>query len=264
MKPRLALLALAVVLAAPVADARPRTPGLRLALAYDGVLLVKVLDMKIEQQIGEDDFAATARLRSAGVLSVFKKIDVTARAMGRFEGETARPAAFDHVNQDGKLNRRVAVRWGGADVATSAAPAYHHMGEPPPTPAQKIAAADPLTQLTRLALAAPDKGPCGRSARFFDGRQLYQVDFGAPAPRTPGRREAALGLEGPIACTLTFNEIAGFDAKPPEKKNQGLNRPMSIEFARLPGDGPWAVTTVRGKTPLGEARIELTSAQISG
>jgi hypothetical protein len=264
MTARLALAALAASLAFPAAAVpmeRPKALGSGLVLAYDGVVLVKVLDIRVEQRFGDDAFTATARLKSHGVLSVFKKMDVSANAAGRLEGFTANPAAFDHVNQDGKENRRVKVRWGAADVSAAIAPAYRSMGDPAPTPAQKVAAADPLTQLTRFALSASETGPCGRTTRFFDGRQLYQVEFGPPEPRVPRPREQGLGFQGAIGCSLTFNEIAGFDRKPPEKKNQGLRQPMRIEFAKASNQA-WVVTAVRGRTPLGEAKIELVSAQV--
>jgi len=256
---RLILASLALLAVVPAAKAVPVTPraaGTTLALAYEGVLLVKVLDMRIEQRIGGEDYSATARLKSHGVLWLFKRINVTATAAGRFDGAIPRPSAFDHTNADGEENRRVKVRWTAEDVTTAAAPAYNGPGDPAPTPAQKLTAADPLTQLTRLALASSDKGPCATSARFFDGRQLYQVDFGAPSPRPATAREQTLGLKNPIACTLAYNEVAGFDAGKP--KNQGLTRPMRIEFATAGQDGPWVVTAVRGKTPLGEARVEIT------
>jgi len=139
-----------------------------------------------------------------------------------------------------------------------------NLGDPPANRAQKLAAADPLTQMVRISASAVQGGPCRDGESFFDGRQLYEVDFGPAQTRTLSPREARLGLVQPVTCRLTFNEVAGFDGKPPEKKNQGLNRPMNADFARLGIGGPWIVSAVRGSTPLGEARIEVQSARTAG
>lgn len=230
---------------------------MKLAMAYDGVLLVKVLDLRIDQQVSPTAFAAHASLKSLGVLSMFKKIDVTAAAEGRVQGAEARPATFNHVNLDGQFNRRVRVNWSGADVTTWTSVAYPTQGDPAPTRSQKLAAADPLTELTRIALAPIGKAPCGEDTQLFDGRQLYRLDFAVARPRALSERERRLGLTTPVRCALTFTELAGFDPKPPQKKNQGLGQPLSIEFARAGDHGPWVVAAVRGQTPLGEARIEI-------
>jgi len=241
---------------APSAEgALPTDGAVNLAADYDGVLVVKVLDMSIEQKVAGDDFSAQARLRSHGVLSVFKKIDVAAQSRGAIGRRGPRPAAFNHINKDGKFNRQVQVNWTGEAVTTDAKPAYPDMGAPAATPAQKLAAADPLTQLTRLAIQ--QASPCTAPMQFFDGRQLYEVTFSQPAPRALTDREQVLGLQRPIRCALAFREVAGFDPKPPARKNQGLRGPISIDFARASDQGPWIVCAIRGKTPLGEARIEL-------
>ena len=264
MKPLAPLAAFSLTVSALGLAATPAIPAERpcprpasLSLAYDGILVVKVLNMTIDQQITPDHFAADAALKTSGVLALFKRIDVHAKSHGAVEGGEYKPAAFEHVNLDGHDNRHVQVRWTGGDVTTNASPAFPDYGAPPANRTQKLAAADPLTQLARIAATPVGDDPCRNTARFFDGRQLYDVAFGAPASRSPGARESAMGLTSPVACALTFNEVAGFDAKSADKKNQGLNRPMTIEFARLPDNGVWVITAVRGKTPLGEARIEL-------
>jgi len=266
MKAALALSLAAAVLATP--QTAPSAEGhdpiaegtVALSASYDGVLVVKVLDLAIEQQVSDDSFTANARLKSHGVLSVFKKIDVAADARGAVDQRGPRPAAFNHVNNDGKANRRVRVNWTGASVTTEARPAYPDMGAPPATSAQKLAAADPLTQLTRLAIQSGI--PCTTPTRFFDGRQLYEVEFSQVTMRAPTAREQALGLGTPVRCALAFREVAGFDAKPPGRGNQGLKGPITIDFARTPQQGPWIVYAVRGQTPLGEARIELKTLTV--
>lgn len=250
--------AVGLALSSPLAaGAEESASGRDLTLTYDGVLLVKVLDMQLREQLQPGGFTAQARLKSYGVLALFKRIDVEASASGRLQEGRAQPALFRHINRDGE-NRSVEVRWTGADVATKVSIPYYSVGDPAPTREQKLAAADPLTQLARIALTAPGRSPCEGQRSFFDGRQLYRLDFEAPTAREAAPREAQLGLVQPIRCRFTFTEVAGFDPKPAGKQNMGLGHtPLTMDLARVGEGGPWLIAAVRGKTPLGEAKIQL-------
>lgn len=254
------LAALALVLAPGVSSAE--TPaGFRLVLDYDGALVIKVLDIRIEQAVTADRFISSARMKSYGVLSLFKRLDVKAQSVGRLRGDRPLPAQFRHSNMDGVVNRSVEVVWREGEVATRATPGYPTPGDPAPTRAQKLGASDPLTELLRIAMPAPGAGPCGRTARMFDGRQLYAVEFSAAAAKAITARERAMGLADGVRCGLTFTEVAGFDAKPGRARNQGLRGPLSIDFARAGAEGPWVITGLRGKTPLGDATVTIRSAR---
>jgi len=248
--------ALAASLVSP-AIAQPRQGGDTLTLAYDGVLVIKVFDMQVQQRLQPAAFQASARLKSYGVLSLFKKIDVEAAAEGRMERGAPQPALFRHANHDGEANRAVEVRWTADDVKTHISVPYPTIGDPLPTLEQKLAAADPLTQLTRIALTSPGDAPCRQALSFFDGREVYRLNFSAPQPREASSQERAMGLTHPIRCAFTFTEVAGFDRKPAGKQNQGLGQPLSIDLAQLASDGRWVIAAVRGRTPLGEAKVQL-------
>lgn len=254
MKAATTLCALALLLSTQAQAAEPY----RLVASYDGTLLVKVLDIELEQAVTPQGFTAGARMKSFGVLSLFKRLDVRATSRGRLDDAEPTPGRFSHVNLDRVFNREVEVRWNATDVSTSALPAYPSLGSPAPTKAQKLAATDPLTHMVRLALQQGDR-PCAGKTTLFDGRQLYAVDLSNPQPREPTTREKALGLATPVRCKLVFTEVAGFDAKPATKKNQGLAAPLAIDFARVGANGPWVLAQVRGKTPLGDATIEIRS-----
>jgi hypothetical protein len=260
--PRRLLAALAMIPAlalahGPSAEPAPMAEGaLKLRATYDGVLLVKVLDMSIEQQVSPTAFETHATLKSSGLLALFKKIDVQAGSEGRIVAAQPQPSAFSHVNNDGQYNRQVRVNWSAADVATWTSVAYPSPGDPAPTRNQKLAAADPLTALVRIALAPAGKAPCANDSLLFDGRQLYRLRFGEARPRPLSEHEQRLGLTGGVRCALTFSEVAGFDRKAPDKKNMGLgDTPVSLDLARTAETGPWVITALRGHTPLGEARI---------
>lgn len=253
----LAMLPLLAAAQAPSAEPAPMPEGaMKLRVTYDGVLLVKVLDMSIDQEISPAGFEAHASLKSSGLLALFKKIDVQAGSEGRIVAAQPQPSAFSHINNDGQYNRRVRVNWTPADVATWTSVAYPSPGDPAPTRSQKLAATDPLTALTRIAMSPAGKAPCASDSLLFDGRQLYRLRFGDPRARPLSDHERRLGLTGAVRCALTFNEIAGFDRKAPDKKNMGLgDTPVTIDLARTTETGPWVITALRGHTPLGEARI---------
>lgn len=153
---------------------------------------------------------------------------------------------------------------GGLTRSTRAAPVYSSLGDPAPTKVQKLAAADPLTELVRIAISASKGQPCRATATLFDGRQLYAIEFSAPEPRALSPRERSFGLETGLRCSLKFSEVAGFDAKPAQKRNQGLKGPLTIDFARVGVEGPWIISGVRGRTPLGDATIAVRALRIDG
>ena len=116
----------------------------------------------------------------------------------------------------------------------------------------------------RLTLGGSREKSCGRSYLFFDGKQLYALDFGPASDATLNAREQRLGLTSPFRCEVRYREVAGFRKKPPNKKNQGLNHLIELEFARLGAGGPLLIVSLRAETPLGHGTIDLTRVQANG
>jgi hypothetical protein len=258
----LAAVAGLAVLAAP---AVAQAPGkFRMTLDYDGKLLVKVLDVSITQTADDNGYTSTAHLTSYGVLAAFKKINQTATARGGIDRGVARPVAFTHRNQANPKGRKIDVRWGGGSVVTTAVPAYRNLGHPPASLAQKLEAVDPITGLMRLALSDRQAQLCTGTLKFFDGKQRYDLAFSGRSAPAPSAREKRLGLINPVRCNVVYREIAGFKKKPPEKRNQGLNRPITMTFAQVGAGGPWVISSMTGATPLGNAVIELARVRRSG
>ncbi|MDR3509878.1 MAG: DUF3108 domain-containing protein [Caulobacteraceae bacterium] len=265
LKPVLAATLSALTLLAPAgqgAVAQPQPAPMRLALGYDGRLFaIKVLDLQFDQHIGTSVYGAGAQLRSYGILAAFKHFDIKASANGRIDEDGPRPGAFTYDNHDGERERLVKVNWRGDDVDMTSKPAFGNLGEPPASREQKLAAADPLTALMRLTLAAPVR-PCEGSPRFFDGKQLYELAFAGAHAEAPNDIERNLGITNLVRCTVRYNEIAGFKKKSPAKKNQGMKSPISVAFGQVGADGPWVMADVHADTPLGPASIVLRRAQI--
>lgn len=250
------------VLAAP---AVAQTPGaFRMTLAYEGKLIIKVLDVSITQTADDNGYSTTAHLTSYGALSIFKKINQTATARGGIDHGMARPSTFSHRNLANPKGRKIDVRWSGGNVVTTATPAYGNLGHPPASLAQKLEAVDPVTGLMRLALADSPAQVCTGTLKFFDGKQRYDLTFSGRTATAPNQREKRLGLINTVRCRVVYRELAGFKLKPPEKRNQGLTKPINISFGQAGPNGPWVISSMTGQTPLGAAVIELTRINASG
>lgn len=265
---RAALASLALTLAATliptVPGPRAQTDELVLSLGYDGRLLLKVLDVEVQQRATASGFSASARLTSAGVLAAFKHIDERAASQGRIVGGTPEPGVFDYQNLAGKTRRKVHSVWTGADVTAAADPPFPNLGDPPASREQRRAATDPLTALMRMTLNASRDTMCRKSYLFFDGKQLYALDFSNQREALATPAEKALGLADPFRCDVRFREVAGFKRKPPSQRNQGLQRPINVDFARAGAGGPWVIAGLRAETPLGWAVIELKRMTVTG
>jgi hypothetical protein len=255
------ILALALFGAARAqAPATPATP-VRLSLSYDGRLYLKVLDLHFDESASGGDFDADANLRSFGVLALFNRFDVKASARGAIEDGAAKPGQFFYENHDGKRDRKIEVDWRPSDVVMSSSPAMRDLGHPPATLAQKLASADPLTQFVRMTLAANPGALCVGAPLFFDGKQLYALEFDGAAAAAPDAAERALGVTNLTHCQVTFREVAGF--KPPKKHDTGLRSQIEATFGQLGSGGPWVLAKVTVRTVLGPAIIELKSVRFS-
>jgi hypothetical protein len=259
-------LALAIALPSPASGPRAQTNdgGLTVSLGYDGRLLLKVLDVEVQERATASGFSASSRLTSTGILAAFKHIDERAASQGRIMGGAPEPGVFDYQNLGGKTHRRVHAVWTDSDVETAAAPPFPNLGDPPASLEQRRAATDPLTALMAMTLNANRETVCRRSSLFFDGKQLYALDFSNPREAPPGAAETALGLAGHFRCDVRFREVAGFRRKPPSQRNQGLQRPINVDFAQAGVNGPWVISSLRAQTPLGWAVIELKRMTVSG
>lgn len=260
---RLTLLPALLLLVGGAAQAQPTAP-LKLSLGYDGRFYVKVLEMQLDQEMDADDFRASTRINTWGLGAIVKKLDQRATSAGRIEGTRALPGTFMHQNIDGKRDRRVTTQWRPGEVTTVSAPAYDFWGDPPASRAQKLAAADPLTQFVRITRSSTAAGPCSGDTHFFDGKQLYDFDFARPRPGgEPSGREKSLGLVNPVVCEVQYREVAGFKKKPAEERSQGLKGAIQARFGQLGAGGPWLLSSLQADTKWGRAVIDLRRVKTS-
>jgi hypothetical protein len=270
MKARLALAGALALAIAGAGQAQPPAP-LKMSLDYDGTLYplnlipVKVLVVHAEGHSLPGGFATAISMKSYGILRALKRVDIDADSQGRTgEDGQAYPANFSYIHHDGKRVRHVHVTWSRSDVQVTSTPPYSDLGKPAATLAQKLAATDPLTQFVRTAVAAGPQAICRGPDRFFDGKQLYELDFGRPEPANLTSDDKAMGLSHGAQCTVHFTEVAGFKPKPPDQRNQGLTSPITMVFAQMGADGPWIVTNIHADTVIGHANIALKKVSVSG
>jgi hypothetical protein len=258
-----ALLSACALLLPAAATAQP-AGEMRLSLGYDGKVLVKVLDMQVELRATASGHSSTTRMTSSGILAAFKHIDERASASGRIVHGQPRPGTFSSANLAGKTHRKTDTTWADGDVTTHAAPPFTNFGDTAPTRAQKLAAADPLTQLMRMTLAGQRAELCRQTYHFYDGKQLYDLQFSNPRPVEGGSRETRLSLVNLMRCDVRYIEIAGFKKKP-KKPNDMASKPIMVEFAQVGSSaGPWVLSTLHAQTPLGPAVIDLDRVTLVG
>jgi hypothetical protein len=256
-----------LALAAPAA-AQPTTP-VKLDLAYDGVFYplsipIKVLDAHLTQQSSATGFSSTVQMKSYGLLAAIKRVDLDASAQGQLDGGAPRPGVFNYHHHDGARVRHVVVSWGRGEVQVTSTPTYMDLGNPPASGRQKLDSADPLTQLMRLTLASSREALCDGNPLFFDGKQLYRLEFGHAQSNTPSARARALGVTSIIQCTVRYVEVAGFHPKPAAQKNEGLTSPIHVLFGKLGEGGPWVVVSLGANTKYGLVSVNLHAVDMGG
>src|SRR5262249_50039855 len=160
-------LILSIALAAGAPAARSEDAPLKLSLGYEGRLIFKVLDIQVEQHATASGFSSSANLTSAGILAALKHIHQRASSQGRIVGGEPRPGTSETQNLSGKTHRKIHTVWSDGEVVMNADPPYANLGDPPPSPGQKLAAADPLTELMRMTIRGSPEANCGRTHMFF-------------------------------------------------------------------------------------------------
>jgi hypothetical protein len=255
--------ALIVAFAASAARAQPEE-GLKLNLGYDGKLLfIKVLNVELDQQVTGAGYAASARISSYGLLDAFKHFNIDAVETGRMAHGQPQPGVFKHENHDGKRNRKVEVTWGPEDVTTVAQPEMTFMGDPPATRQQRLASVGYLVGAMRQTTTAMD-GPCHGSEMIFNGKELSELSFTGPQPVVLNDTQKKLGLVNGMRCAASFREVAGYHKKKGKDQNQGLNRPIQVDFAQAGPNGPWVLAKLQAQTVLGAAVVELARVKKQG
>ncbi len=273
MKVGLALIAAIALMFGAAAQAQPQPQSnLKMTMDYDGVLYalnvapVKVLVVHATGEAIPGGYATGVVMQSYGILRALKKVDINASSSGKVGPDLQpRPGVFTYIHHDGKRVRHVKVAWEANDVQVTSSPPFFDLGQPPASLRQKLDATDPLTQIVRVTNAVGPQAICHGPDRFFDGKQLYYLEF-TPAQRAPITREAkALGITSAAQCNVSFTEVAGFKAKKAgESRTQGLTTPITMVFGQIGANGPWVIYNIHAGTVIGYANIMLKHVTVTG
>ena len=258
--------ACALLASAAPAAAQPSAP-LKLEFDYDGVLdalhltgEVKVMTLHVVESAAQSEFQTAAELKSYGLLAAIWRLDIHTDANGPVAGGLPHPRFFEFTRFGKHGPKRAALVWGPDDVAVTPKP--HALGDPPPTPAQKLDAADPVTLFSRAAYASSGQALCARNWRFFDGSEVYELRFQATGPAELSEADKARGFTRAVRCQVRYVEVSGFIHKPGDRRDEGLKSDIHAEFGQLGADGPWVFLSLRADTILGYAKVRLKDMKL--
>ena len=261
---KLAALALCATLIATPAVAEPAP--VKIEMAYAGVLNalhlpgeVKVLTMTVVERVGAADYATGADIQTYGLLKALKHVDIRTDAAGPVEAGVPHPHAFEFTTFEGKKTKHVTITWTASGVLQT--PPHKDGGQPPPTVAQKLGSADPVTVFSRAPYAADGPSLCARNWRFYDGAQIYELQFQPGKAADPSAAERAIGLTAAHVCPVRYAEIAGFTHRAGDHKEDWLKGDLAARFGKVGAGGPWIFVSLRADTFLGYAKIELTGVK---
>jgi hypothetical protein len=231
--------ALALVIA--LAAASPAAAdGVNVTATYEARLLIKIADLRTDQVVGPADYRLGARLTTVGALGVIKPSVLLDQANGAVRPDGLTPAVFVQIEKNG-TKRRV-VRYGGGGGGLSLA--------------------DPLTQLTRVALRPGSGSPCVGALPIYDGRQRYDLVLSPAGGAALTGAAAGLGLQRGTGCRLGFRAISGF--KGSTRNTPFLRGDPVASFGFSPRASVWVLTDIAIPTVIGTAHIALTGARIDG
>jgi hypothetical protein len=257
--------AVIAALAAAPAAAQPVAP-VKLEMAYAGVVNAlhlpgeaRVLTMTVVERVGPSDYATGAEIKTFGLLRAFKPVDIRTDAAGPVEAGVPHPHAFEFTVFERNKTKHVTMTWTASDVVET--PPHKDGGQPPPTAALKLGAADPVTVFSRAPYAASGPALCERNWRFFDGAQIYELQFQPGKAADPTAAERAFGLTAAHTCPVRYAEIAGFTHRAGDHKEDWLKGDLAARFGKIGAGGPWVFISLRADTFLGYAKIELTSVK---
>jgi hypothetical protein len=256
----------AAALCAPASAERGQP--LTVELAYAGVLNalhlpgeMKVLTMQVVEKAGPADYATGADIRTYGLLRVLKHVDIRTDAAGPVEAGLPRPRAFEFTTFERRKTKHVTLTWTAADVLQT--PPHKDGGHPPPTAALKLAAADPVTVFSRAVYAPSGPALCERNWRFFDGAQIYELQFQPGEAAELTAQDRAMGLTQAQTCPVRYAEVAGFTHRPGDHKADWLKSDIVARFGKVGEAGPWVFVSLKADTFLGYAKVQLTGVKLS-
>lgn len=228
--------ALPVILPAPTAlqqirDGQP----MRMVYELDARARLFIIPVSAKATFAADlrpeTYSMTSNVRTTGLADIFVNYDLANSAAGYVNADGLTPYRYVSQNNDGKKNRRVEMVYGADDVTMTATPRFGNLGFPPATPAQKLAAHDPISALIDFSLSPVAKEtPCGGPITTFDGRQLTRLTLTYQG-RSKVKTKVFSGEA--IECFVKLDRVAGYKEGEKGSNLSGIDGPMRMWIAPL-------------------------------
>ena len=232
----------------------------RISLDYAGSAwgLIGVGGAHLDVELDNDDYSASATVRSGGIAALFLHTRIEANAGGVIENGALRWRRYglDHM-YDG-VHRYISMRPEGTGVYADINPTYPEWGDPATSEAQKRSARDPLSSLLAMAADVGTTHRCQGNYNTFDGRWLYRLEV-----RGGTREEITSGpYRGPaMRCRVHYIPVAGFT--PDDQGYRDPPPPGSVWFALLEGRNFAPPIRAAMPLPLGTATLNLRRYEIT-
>lgn len=223
------LLASLILLIGPVASAKkPAADALRdqrQILKYRAEILgLELGSGEVTIDLRKGRYAMEVDLRNGGTVGDLLEANlIYARATGAASRQGASWASYDLDHTYSRKNKRrvIAMNTKGGEVHSKIEPVFSDMGNPAASPAQQIAARDPVSSFLALSLYVGRFRLCQGEWPVFDGRHRYNIVAAAlPPARLAGHGETEL-----TRCRVKYVPIAGYN---PEKRNENRALPEPV------------------------------------
>jgi hypothetical protein len=186
-------------------------------------------------------YAVGGELKSAGLLSLVRKVSYTASARGSVtDAGVFTPSSYSEKADTGSRQSESVMEYAGGVPKVK----VYNPPRPPRKqdvdPASQGGTVDPLTALY-ATLRDVDKGQeCAVNVRMFDGKRASLLELSAP--RRTGDK---------VQCDGEYRRVAGFSAKEMAEK---VHFPFTLTYAPT-DDGRMRVIDVSMDTLYGKARL---------
>lgn len=236
---RATALALGIGLAGPALPQTARIDDLGVFDLRLRGLTAATLTFSGVQQNGS--YAVNGTLKSAGLVSLVRKVSYVAKSRGRVTGQTYTPGSYSESADTGARQSESVITWsGGVPVKIDYKPAR----EPRPDsvdPATMGGTVDPLTALYATLRDVDPGTECRTNVRMFDGRRASGLSLSEPVKR--GNQ---------VVCTGEYRRIKGFSAKDMAEKTRF---PFTLTYSPTTG-GRMQVTEIALETTFGKATMK--------
>ncbi len=210
-------------------------PARSVDASYDvyagGVTLGKV-DLSARIQGGS--YKIVSSLETTGVVNRFWQSSIQTSSTGSFAGTRIQPSEYDSTSthSDKTKVQKVAIKFGAdGKSVVDAVPAYSKKDKPI-TEDNKKGSLDPSSAVLSVAtgMTATAAAPCGSSARVYDGRRRYDVNF-TFVKNVDVKLDNGIYAGPALLCEIKYVEIAGY------------KQTVLDESKKLPQMFAWMVST---------------------